>query len=205
MPTQRPLSCTTAYRGAGDGRSRRLLGELQRPQSRSGTITGLTLFHTRAHLYRVCLEGVAFALRHNVEAGRDAGYPLDDVVHVVGGAPRSEVWLEILTAVLGMPVVAATGGEAAYGDAMLAAVGVGRPRQTIPLAGCRLRTTSAASSRTLPPAECTTTSTRSISGSTSTCANASPRWPSAAEHRCADTGDDADAASPANLGVCRSD
>jgi xylulokinase len=90
-----------------------------------GTITGLTLFHTRAHLYRACLEGVAFALRHNLEAGRDAGYPLDDVVHLVGGAARSELWLEILAAVLGMPVEAATGGEAAYGDAMLAAVGVG--------------------------------------------------------------------------------
>jgi sugar (pentulose or hexulose) kinase len=90
-----------------------------------GTVTGLTLYHTRAHLYRACLEGVAFALRHNVEAGRDAGYPLDDVVHVVGGAARSDVWLEILAAVLGMPVVAAAGGEAAYGDAMLAAVGVG--------------------------------------------------------------------------------
>ncbi len=68
---------------------------------------------------------MAFALRHNVEAGRDAGYPLDHVVHIVGGAARSAVWLEILAAVLGMPVVAATGGEAAYGDAMLAAVAVG--------------------------------------------------------------------------------
>lgn len=90
-----------------------------------GTVTGLTLYHTRAHLYRACLEGVAFALRHNVEAGRDAGYPLDDVVHIVGGAARSPLWLEIIAAVVGMPVVAATGGEAAYGDAMLAAVGVG--------------------------------------------------------------------------------
>ena len=47
------------------------------------------------------------------------------MVHVVGGAARSEVWLGIIAAVLGMPAVAATGGEAAYGDAMLAAVGVG--------------------------------------------------------------------------------
>jgi xylulokinase len=90
-----------------------------------GTVTGLTLYHTRAHLYRACLEGVAFALRHNVDAGQNAGYPLEEVMHVVGGAARSQVWLEILAAVVGMPVVATTGGEAAYGDAMLAAVGVG--------------------------------------------------------------------------------
>lgn len=90
-----------------------------------GTVTGLTLYHTRAHLYRACLEGVAFALRHNIEAGREARYPLDDVLHVVGGAVRSELWLQIIADVVGLPVVATQGGEAAYGDAMLAAVGVG--------------------------------------------------------------------------------
>jgi xylulokinase len=90
-----------------------------------GTITGLTLYHTRGHLYRACLEAVALALRHNVDAGRQAGYPLDEVMHVVGGAARSTVWLEILASVVGTAVVAATGGEAAYGGAMLAAVGVG--------------------------------------------------------------------------------
>lgn len=90
-----------------------------------GTITGLTLYHSRAHLYRACLEGVAYALRHNIEAGRAAGYPLDGVLHAVGGATRSALWLDILAAVVGLPVVAASGGEAAYGDAMLAAVGVG--------------------------------------------------------------------------------
>ena len=90
-----------------------------------GTITGLRLDHTRAHVYRACLEGVAFALRHNVEAGRAAGYPIDDVLHVVGGGARSRLWLEILASTVGLPVVATEGGEAAYGDAMLAAVGVG--------------------------------------------------------------------------------
>lgn len=90
-----------------------------------GTITGLTLYHTKAHLYRACLEGVALALRHNIETGREAGYPLDDVVHVVGGATRSTLWLGIIAAAVGLPVVAFRGGEAAYGDAMLAAVGTG--------------------------------------------------------------------------------
>ncbi len=35
----------------------------------SGAFVGLNLFHTRAHLYRSVLEGVTFALRHNIEAG----------------------------------------------------------------------------------------------------------------------------------------
>lgn len=90
-----------------------------------GTITGLTLSHTRAHVYRAALEGVAFALRSNIEVGRAAGYPLDEVLHVVGGATRSALWLQIIADVTGLPVAATQGGEAAYGDAMLAAVGVG--------------------------------------------------------------------------------
>lgn len=83
---------------------------------------------------------------------------------------------QILAAVLGMPVVAATGGDAAYGDAMLAAVRVGAATEDDLAAGCRLRTTSAASSPTLRPAVSTTTSIRSISRSTPTCVNTSPRW-----------------------------
>jgi ribulokinase len=90
-----------------------------------GTITGLTLLHTRAHLYRAALEGVAFALRHNVESARQTGYALDDVLRVVGGGARSELWMQIMADVTGMPVSAARGGEAAFGDAMLAAMGVG--------------------------------------------------------------------------------
>jgi xylulokinase len=91
-----------------------------------GTLAGLTLFHTRAHVYRAFLEGVAYALRHNIEAGQRAGYPLDPELRVVGGGARSELWSRIMASVTGRPVLAAAaGGEAALGDAMLAAVGVG--------------------------------------------------------------------------------
>ena len=88
-----------------------------------GTIIGLTLYHTRAHLFRAFLEGVAFALRHNIDAGRKAGYELDDLLMVVGGAAKSSLWLRILAGVTKMPIMAAaSGGEAAFGDAMLAAL-----------------------------------------------------------------------------------
>lgn len=90
-----------------------------------GTITGLTLYHTKAHLYRACLESVAFALRHNLEAGRAAGYTLDEELHVVGGGARSRLWCGIIASAVNLPVVAAEGGEASYGDVMLGAVGTG--------------------------------------------------------------------------------
>jgi ribulokinase len=91
-----------------------------------GTLIGLTLFHTRAHLYRAFLEGVAYALRHNIEAGRAAGYPLDSELMLVGGVAKSRLWTQVMADVTGYPILAAErGGEAALGDAMLAAVGVG--------------------------------------------------------------------------------
>lgn len=91
-----------------------------------GTLIGLTLYHTKAHVYRAFLEGVAFALRHNVEAGVEAGYSLEPDVVAVGGGVRSDLWCQIFADVLGRKVHAArAGGEAALGDAMLAAVGLG--------------------------------------------------------------------------------
>ena len=90
-----------------------------------GTITGLTLYHTRAHVYRAALEGVAFALRHNVEAGVHAGYAIEDTIGVVGGATKSALWMQILADVTGRTVSRAAGGEAAFGDAMLGAVAMG--------------------------------------------------------------------------------
>ena len=38
-----------------------------------GVLAGLTLHHSRGHVYRAILEGVAFGVRHNLEAMRDAG------------------------------------------------------------------------------------------------------------------------------------
>jgi xylulokinase len=91
-----------------------------------GTVTGLTLSHTRAHLYRAMLEGVAYALEHNIEYGIAGNPHLDEALTVVGGAAKSELWLDIIASVTGRPVRAsAEAGEAAYGDAMLAAHGIG--------------------------------------------------------------------------------
>ena len=91
-----------------------------------GTLIGLTLYHTRAHVYRAFLESVAYALRHNIEAGQEAGYTLDEELLVVGGGAKSSLWSQMMANVTGRPVLAAaSGGEAALGDAMLAALGVG--------------------------------------------------------------------------------
>ncbi|AOJ42568.1 hypothetical protein WJ23_32505 [Burkholderia lata] len=92
----------------------------------SGAFVGLSLAHTRAHLYRAVLEGVAFALRHNIEAGRRGAVALDDRLIVVGGAAHSALWMQIIADVTCFPVwTIEQDVEAAMGAALLAGVGAG--------------------------------------------------------------------------------
>lgn len=92
----------------------------------SGAFVGLSLFHTRAHLYRAVLEGVSFALKHNIEAGAKGAQSLDAKLIVVGGAAHSDLWMQIIADVTGYPVYTIEQNvEAALGAALLAAVGVG--------------------------------------------------------------------------------
>ena len=92
----------------------------------SGAFVGLSLFHTRAHVYRAVLEGVAFALAHNIEAGARGARELDARLIVVGGAAHSDLWMSIIADVTGYPVVTIEQEvEAALGAALLAGLGAG--------------------------------------------------------------------------------
>ncbi len=92
----------------------------------SGAFVGLSLFHTRAHLYRAVLEGVSFALRHNIEAGVKGSFALADRLVVVGGAAHSDLWMQIIADITGYPVFTIEEEvEAPLGAALLAAIGVG--------------------------------------------------------------------------------
>jgi xylulokinase len=72
------------------------------------------------------LEGVTFALRHNIEAGAKGAASLDERLVVVGGAARSDLWMQIIADVTARPVFTiAQDVEAAMGAALLAAYGVG--------------------------------------------------------------------------------
>ena len=92
----------------------------------SGAFVGLGLSHTRAHLHRAVLEGVTFALRHNIEAGRHTMPQLDASLIVVGGAAHSDLWMRIIADITGYPVRSiAENVEAALGAAVLAGLGIG--------------------------------------------------------------------------------
>lgn len=92
-----------------------------------GAFVGLTARHTRAHLTRAVLEGVAFGLRDSFELikASEAGRVVHEV-RVSGGGAKSPLWRQIMADVLGVPLIVAEAIEgAAYGAALLAGVGGG--------------------------------------------------------------------------------
>lgn len=92
----------------------------------SGAFVGLSLYHSRAHMYRAVLEGVSFALKHNMDAGAKGALFLDERLVVVGGASHSDLWMQIIADVTGYAVYTIEENvEAALGAAMLAAFGAG--------------------------------------------------------------------------------
>jgi xylulokinase len=71
-----------------------------------GAWTGLGLDHTRGHLLRAALEGVAFALREALEAMEDQGTIASELRLAGGGTGgrSGEAWRQLLADVLGRPL-----------------------------------------------------------------------------------------------------
>jgi len=90
----------------------------------SGTFTGLGGWHTRGHLLRAIMEGVAFTHRYHVDALASAH--AFDAVRLTGGASRSRIWSQVFADVLGRRIEVTTAEESgALGAALLAGVAAG--------------------------------------------------------------------------------
>ena len=95
------------------------------PLARGGFV-GLTIGHERRHLTRAVLEGVAFGLRDGLDLMTAAGMPAPADIRASGGGLASPVWRQILADVLEAELLTvATTEGAAFGAALLGAVGVG--------------------------------------------------------------------------------
>jgi xylulokinase len=91
-----------------------------------GAFVGLTVRHTRSHMTRALLEGVAFGLRDSFALMKAAGLARFKQVRITGGGGRSALWRQILADVLGVDLATVNAEEgAAYGAAVLAATGAG--------------------------------------------------------------------------------
>ena len=88
-------------------------------------LLGLAASHTRGHVVRAVMEGVAFSLRDSFTIFAELGLPVEKV-RVGGGGARSDVWRQIQADAYGMSVETVETEEGAgYGAALLAGVGAG--------------------------------------------------------------------------------
>jgi xylulokinase len=91
-----------------------------------GAWIGLTLRHGRGHMTRAVLEGVAFGLKDSFKLIQAAGLGEIRQVRASGGGTKGALWRQILADVLESELVTVNTSEgAAYGAALLSAVGAG--------------------------------------------------------------------------------
>jgi len=91
-----------------------------------GVFFGLTLSHTRAHMYRSVLEGVAFGMR-NILSKMEEGRNSITALRGCGGVLKNSLWRKIIADVTGKPIVltANSANAGILGAAIIAAVGSG--------------------------------------------------------------------------------
>ena len=90
-----------------------------------GCFVGITAAHTRGHLIRAIMEGVAYSMLDSLQIIRELEIPVRQI-RASGGGSRSGLWRQIQADVFGQKVVTINAEEGpAYGAALLAAVGAG--------------------------------------------------------------------------------
>ncbi len=90
-----------------------------------GVFYGLDFSKTKGHIVRAAMEGVAYALRHNLEVASKAGADTEELL-AMGGAANSLLWTQIKADVTGKVIkVPASDTATTLGAALLAGVGCG--------------------------------------------------------------------------------
>lgn len=74
------------------------------PQAR-GMMFGLTLSHTKAHIFRACLEAVIYGFKHHIDIIKEIGYDPKHIIATNGGS-RSKFWCQIAADVLNQEIIA---------------------------------------------------------------------------------------------------
>lgn len=89
-------------------------------------VFGLSLDHTRGHLARAAMEGVAYALYDSFSVIRDSGQAIRGPIVLNEGGAKSVLWRRIITDVFNTPTAMVKNRAGApYGDAILAGVATG--------------------------------------------------------------------------------
>lgn len=90
-----------------------------------GVYYGMDFAKTKGHFVRAAMEGVAYALRHNLQFAEGAGACVEEL-RAVGGSANSLLWTQIKADVTGKRIVVPSSDTATpLGAAILAGVGTG--------------------------------------------------------------------------------
>ena len=90
-----------------------------------GTFTGLRMDTKREDMLQAVLEGVAFAVKDNVEIAKSLGIDITSS-SLCGGGAKSKLWQKIICNILDLQItIPMTEQGPGYGGAMLAMVGTG--------------------------------------------------------------------------------
>jgi len=93
-----------------------------------GVIAGLTLSHSKYHIYRAILEGISYGIKHNIDTISQANIEISRIL-TVGGGTKNSLWLKILSSIIRRKIlVPSVTIGASFGDCLLTAVGVGKLR-----------------------------------------------------------------------------
>jgi xylulokinase len=90
-----------------------------------GILFGLTLQHTKAHIYRAILEGISFGFFHHLQVLEERGFGVRRV-RVANGGARSQLWRQVTADVIGLPLEeVANHPGSSLGAAFIAGMGTG--------------------------------------------------------------------------------
>lgn len=90
-----------------------------------GCIWGLTLSHSRAHIYRALLESVAYGTKNILNCFSESDFRIEQIV-ACGGVLKNKLWLQIIADVTGLPIQKTKFSEAGVlGCAICSCAGLG--------------------------------------------------------------------------------
>ncbi|GAN80021.1 xylulokinase [Acidocella aminolytica] len=85
---------------------------------------GITISHGKMHFARAVYEGIAFSIRDLLGAARALGLEFS-TIRLMGGGAKSECWRQIIADVTGLVIERTESGDASFGAALVAGMGVG--------------------------------------------------------------------------------
>ena len=90
-----------------------------------GVLFGLSIAHTRRHMYRSALESIGYTVAQHLDIFRENGIEIRRVL-AVGGGTKNPYWLQMIADITGTRIdTAGVTVGACFGDAAMAAIGVG--------------------------------------------------------------------------------